>query len=244
MPSLIWCIPQYGSAFRQRYGWYVKQSVLRRGVMPSALPGERVWLPDVSPPEWSKTLVEAESVERDYRSAEARYKAVFDQHYLNDDWWDATTDAADKARQLRKQREDIKRQLDNEFENACRDEFGFARIGEGWVSETMLHRLIQELFPHHKVIHHYWPEWLRGLEIDVFVPAMNLAIEYQGQQHYEPVAMWGGEDALKAQQVRDAQKASLCKEAGVVLLEVRYDDPLNREFILSLIEHAGLSVSG
>ena len=137
---------------------------------------------------------------------------------------------------------EARKRIDDEFENATRQEFGFARIGESWVNETLMFKLVQELFPEKPVLHHYWPAWLAGLELDVFVPHAKLALEYQGQQHYEPVELWGGQEALEAQQKRDALKAARCKQEGVVLLEVRFDDPLTHDFLESLIQVAGVEV--
>ena len=52
----------------------------------------------------------------------------------------------------------------------------------------------------------------------VFVPALKLAIEYQGEQHYLPLEHWGGEQGLKDRQAMDKTKRLACQEADIRLL--------------------------
>jgi hypothetical protein len=227
VPTLLWCHPMYGTEFERRYGWYTKQAMLRNGIAPPGPFGSSC-LPDVCPPEWREPIMALESARRSELRERARSAAAI----------------PPRSSRLREEMAKLKKRIDAEFENATRDEFGFARIGEGWVNETLMFELVQDLFPGEPVLHHYWPAWLMGLELDVFVPDVNLALEYQGKQHYEPVELWGGQEALDAQQKRDALKAARCKEIGVALLEVRHDDPLTREFLESMIRAAGIEVRG
>jgi hypothetical protein len=70
------------------------------------------------------------------------------------------------------------------------------------------------------------PEWLvnpdtgRLLELDCYSEEMNLAFEYQGLQHYEPVDFFGGTEAYDSQVKRDKIKRQLCKTRGVTLVEI------------------------
>lgn len=50
-------------------------------------------------------------------------------------------------------------------------------------------------------------------------------IELQGAQHYEPVDLFGGEDALEMQMSRDSMKRNWCCEHGVPMLEVCCYEP-------------------
>ena len=45
--------------------------------------------------------------------------------------------------------------LEKKANNIVREELGFKKIGEGFVTETELYRLIKSLYPNNKVIHHY-----------------------------------------------------------------------------------------
>lgn len=62
----------------------------------------------------------------------------------------------------------------------------------------------------------------RSMEIDVFVPAIGLAFEYQGEQHYKPIECWGGEEALKKVQARDQEKQDRCHRANITLVTIPY----------------------
>lgn len=49
-------------------------------------------------------------------------------------------------------------------------------------------------------------------------------IEYDGQQHFEPVEFWGGEKQLKNQQERDKNKNDWCKNNNIRLIRIPYTD--------------------
>ncbi len=55
------------------------------------------------------------------------------------------------------------------------------------------------------------------MELDFFYIEHGLAFEFQGDQHFMPVY---GEEALRAQQSRDASKRRLCRQMGIVLVKV------------------------
>lgn len=73
------------------------------------------------------------------------------------------------------------------------------------------------------------PSWLGRQSIDVYVPSINVAFEYQGQQHYHPVELIGGEEGLLATQTRDQVKRSRLKKNGVRLIEWHYSVPVSIE---------------
>ena len=95
-----------------------------------------------------------------------------------------------------------------------------------WIREDQLYDLVHKLFKSAKILRESSPEWLRGLRFDIYLPEYNLAIEHQGQQHYEPVDFWGGKEGFKNTVRRDNLKRKRCKENGVSLVEVRYDQTL------------------
>lgn len=76
-------------------------------------------------------------------------------------------------------------------EEAFRRENGIPEIGKGWVSEVSLFTLVRSLFP--DAIHQWRPVFLGLQSVDIYVPSRKLAIEYQGAQHYGPVALFGGD---------------------------------------------------
>ena len=61
-------------------------------------------------------------------------------------------------------------------------------------------------------------DWLDKQHLDFYLPKYNIAIECQGEQHFEVVKHFGGEDKYEIQQKRDFLKNKLCKENGIKLL--------------------------
>ena len=59
----------------------------------------------------------------------------------------------------------------------------------------------------------------RKLPFDFYLPEMNIAIEYDGQQHYVPV--WG-EEGFKNIQRTDKLKNQYCKKNGIKLIRIPY----------------------
>jgi hypothetical protein len=100
---------------------------------------------------------------------------------------------------------------------------GVPKVGEGWVSETNLFYQIKESMPTSEIVHHARPAWLGKQHLDIFMPSLGVAIEFQGAQHDQPIAYFGGLPAFKATQRRDKLKAKRCQQNGVRLFYVRPD---------------------
>lgn len=60
------------------------------------------------------------------------------------------------------------------------------------------------------------------LPFDFYIPKYNLCIEYDGIQHFQPVAHFGGEEQLKIQKRHDEIKDKYCKDNGIRLLRIKY----------------------
>jgi allophanate hydrolase subunit 1 len=56
------------------------------------------------------------------------------------------------------------------------------------------------------------------MELDVYVPSMSLALEYQGVQHYYKHYLWRFEEQV----MRDKEKREACKNAEIHLIEIPY----------------------
>ena len=122
----------------------------------------------------------------------------------------------------------IVKQRTREIENEIRQERGVPKIGEGWVSETLLYYNIKKSIIEYDVIQHGSPDWLGLQHFDIYIPKLNIAIEYQGTQHQKPVDFFGGEEAFMKGQERDARKKRLCEENGCKLFYVFPDDDINK----------------
>lgn len=69
----------------------------------------------------------------------------------------------------------------------------------------------------------------RALPFDFYIPTLNTCIEFDGKQHFEPVDYFGGEKAFKEVQRRDGIKTKYCKEKGIKLLRIRYDEDVEEK---------------
>lgn len=49
-------------------------------------------------------------------------------------------------------------------------------------------------------------------------------IEFQGEQHYEPIKFFGGEEKCQKQKRYDALKREYCKKHNLTLIEITYKD--------------------
>jgi hypothetical protein len=70
-------------------------------------------------------------------------------------------------------------------------------------------------------------EWLKlkkKLQLDFYLTDYNVAVECQGRQHFEIINEFGGEKIFMETQERDEIKKQLCKEYGVKLFYINYDD--------------------
>lgn len=60
-------------------------------------------------------------------------------------------------------------------------------------------------------------------------------IECQGEQHYQSIKHWGGEERFITQQKHDEQKRQYCKKNGIALIEIPYSDynKLDTQYLLN-----------
>lgn len=233
-PSLRYCHEMYGGEFKQHYGWYINQAYLRFGIQPLSLD----YLPDACPPELQREIDSVREARSAFLAEQQRLLAIVEEPRRPDIspdevtyWSNVKVKEAEEMVRLRRAAAQAERGFRNKIENIARQEFGFRGVGEGWVSETLLYYIVCRLLEGHHILRHYRPDWLEGLELDIFVPELALAIEYQGQQHFHPVEAWGGKAGLLGLQARDAHKRELCRANSVVLVEVDYTEPLTEEHI-------------
>ena len=73
----------------------------------------------------------------------------------------------------------------------------------------------------------------KNLSYDFYIPNLNLLIECQGQQHYRPVDVYGGEEQFKVQLEHDRRKKEFAKNNNYKLLEIPYWEYDNIENILN-----------
>lgn len=224
-PTLRYCHEKDGTQFVQTYGWYINQTYLRLGIHPET----HRYLPDVCPSDYLPLLDRLQTLTAQAREARAQLVTL-----LNSPRRAGGDRAALEAalQQLNKPKYDLRKAV----ENVTRAEFGVRAIGDGWVSETQLYEILCRLFPGEEILRRHRPAWMEGLELDVYLPGRKLAVEYQGQQHFHPIKVWGGAQALQQMQERDARKAQICRQAGVRLITIDYTEPLTDDHVQTRLQ--------
>ncbi len=233
-PVLRYCHEMYGGQFLQKFGWYVNQTFLRLGLRP----GDLDYLEDSCPSKLAQKVLVWREVEREHQAERARLLALAEgpaRSEISPDeptyWRNVRMGEEDRFVALRREAGRLRQAVLNDVESTTRQDFGFRAVGDGWISESILFNVVRRLLPDDTILRHHRPDWLEGLELDIFIPARMLGIEYQGQQHFHSVSVWGGDTALKSQQQRDARKAELCAGHGVRLITVDYTEPLDETHV-------------
>jgi ribosomal protein S27E len=74
----------------------------------------------------------------------------------------------------------------------------------------------------------------RKLYFDFYLPEYNLLIEYNGEQHYKPNNLYGGNIALEKQKIRDNIKVEYCLRKNLKLITINYKSNKNIHDILDI----------
>jgi len=61
-----------------------------------------------------------------------------------------------------------------------------------------------------------------SLPFDFYLPDLNICVEYQGIQHYEPIGEFGGEKSFEEQKIKDNIKRKFCEDNKIILIEIPY----------------------
>lgn len=70
---------------------------------------------------------------------------------------------------------------------------------------------------------------IRPLPFDFYLPNYNKCIEYDGQQHFEPIDFFGGQECFEYTAKHDNIKNEYCKNNGISLLRIPYFRNINEE---------------
>lgn len=110
-----------------------------------------------------------------------------------------------------------------------------------WKSEYLVYQIVKKMYPL-DTIYQYGAPFLKNgrsqLVYDVFVASLNLAIEYQGEQHFKNLEFFGNQKDFRARKKRDALKKKLSEENGVKLIYINYNEDICEELIEKKIANA------
>lgn len=94
-----------------------------------------------------------------------------------------------------------------------------------------LFHILQRLAPNETVVTEYHIG--ERLMLDIYCPALKLAIEFHGRQHFYYVEHFHGDmNGFEESVKRDERKEELCKEQGITLVAFRYNDNLDEDVVL------------
>jgi hypothetical protein len=82
-------------------------------------------------------------------------------------------------------------------------------------------------------------------ELDIWIPELKLAIEYDGEQHFRPVSVFGGEEGFERTKARDAMKnVKVAQHTDDISYFVRfsYMDDLSRERVIDKLRENGVPI--
>ncbi len=133
------------------------------------------------------------------------------------------------------------KQFRNDMYATYRRNMGLPAKGEGWINQTYLSRCVETVLPGIEIVREASPAWLNGQRLDIYIPSIRCAIEYQGEQHYFPLDHLGGDQGLKDRQEMDDRKRTACLKEDVTLVEWRYDETISVESVTDKLRAIGIT---
>lgn len=91
------------------------------------------------------------------------------------------------------------------------------------LNQNKLYYNLLDRFCSEKILYEASPKWLGRQHFDIYFPKYNIAIEYNGEQHYYPIDYFGGEEKFKECQRLDQLKQEKCKQNNCILIIFKYD---------------------
>ena len=84
----------------------------------------------------------------------------------------------------------------------------------------------------------HWLKNEKNLYLDFYLVDYDIAIEYQGEQHYFPIQKFGGKEELIKIKERDNKKLNLCNEHNIKIFYFNRKNINNLNKILKYINEA------
>jgi hypothetical protein len=93
-------------------------------------------------------------------------------------------------------------------------------------SQRWLKRLLESLFPKTEILEDFnhpkltYRATSKPMQLDLYLPELSMAFEYQGIQHYEDFYVFG--TLSRVYEERDQEKRRACAKANITLIEIPY----------------------
>lgn len=113
-------------------------------------------------------------------------------------------------------------------------------ISKKWRNEFGLYLIAKSYYS--DAIYQYHDKFLDKQSLDIFIPSIELGLEYQGIQHYEPVEFFGGDEGFEERKKLDSLKREKCIEKGILLIEWHYSKDVTDDNFVQMLEDNGLVV--
>ncbi|MHB8172133.1 MAG: PDDEXK family nuclease, partial [Thermincolia bacterium] len=105
--------------------------------------------------------------------------------------------------------------------------------GEISISQKKLRDMIKETLPEYQIVDEHE---IGKLRLDIYLPDLNMAFEFDGPQHHiYPNHIHKTKKEFEKQQRCDRQKDKMCKQQGITLIRIRWDEELSMKTILSKV---------
>lgn len=131
---------------------------------------------------------------------------------------------------------EVRDELIRECEDMLREELGLPKIGDGFIYETLLANTVAKIYP--DSIREHSPSWLGKQRLDIYIPSLKIALEYNGEQHYYPIEFFGGKKGFEETKARDIRKRQLCQENHVTVIDWKYTEKITETAVNQRIEDA------
>jgi len=115
-----------------------------------------------------------------------------------------------------------------------------------FTSQKRLFRVLKDIYTEEDILYNSRhrkiknPKTNRSLELDCYLPSLNLAFEFQGKQHYEKNLFFhskSSRDQYEDLIYRDKIKEKRCRDLGINLIKVSKENwDFTREGLISLID--------
>ncbi len=211
------------SFFARRFGFYIEQWLYQHGF--------NGWGGRIRGVQVAENLKEDAPIDdSDKRGSQAI--AIAMQRELNRAEQAGTTPLWQSDEELRSSIREQNSTILCHAEDQVRNDFEFPARGMLAQSEHILYLIAGRIFGDEAVLHRARPDWLEGLELDVFVPDHSVAFEFQGHQHQTRRSfMHSGVESFEKLLSRDRRKQTRCRERGVELLYFFEEDFLTEDLV-------------